>query len=198
MILRFAEWIDTIRYDHPGSYLLAWTVAIMVGMATVFVMLPDTPLLRAMGVTEFKTRTAALVNALYWSSRAAIHGKATTEKPTILYGNMEGIDSDGKLIVSVTNGTQWVHRSYALADTVIADIYGVAKHVADHRKEDARFDIYNGDQVVVWVRGAPFNVKLIEDGVATPDPKPPTDIIDIAFATYYWNIVKGKPGENKS
>jgi len=58
--------------------------------------------------------------------------------------------------------------------------------------ENARFDIYGQEQVVTWIRNTPLNVKLIEAGVAKPDPKPPTNIFDLAFATYYWGIAKGR------
>lgn len=192
-----ANWADNLRYDHPGTYRALWVAGIVTAGFIVFFMFPDSPLFRAMGVTGAQKRVSALGNALYWSSRAAMNNKSSSDKPRVLYGNMEGVSRDGKLILTVPNGSQWVRYNFALADTVITDIYGVAQRVGALRLEDAKFEVYLGDQAVVWVRGVPFNVKLIEDGVATPDPSPPTDIIDLAFATYYWNIVKGKPAGGK-
>lgn len=192
--MRVADWVDTLHYDHPGLYRGLLVSAVIMVIGITFLMLPDSPLLRAMGIMGVQKRVAAFSNALYWSSRAAVNGKSSsTNKPIVRYGNMEGIDSAGKLIVTVPNGTQWVRYNITLADIVITDIYGVAQQVGALRLEDARFEIYHDNQAVIWVRGVPFNVKLIEAGVAKPDPTPPTDIVDTAFATYYWGIAKGKP-----
>lgn len=191
--MKLSDAIDTLRFDHPGAYRSLLAACIGAAVVITFLMLPDSPLLRAMGITGMQKRVTALSNALYWSTRAALNAKSSTEKPIVLYGNMEGIDQAGKLIVIAPSGSQWVRHSLALADTVITDLYGVAQQVGALRLEDAKFEVYHGDQAVIWVRGVPFNVKLIEAGVAKPDPSPPTDIVDIAFATYYWGIAKGKP-----
>lgn len=191
-----ADWIDALRFDHPGVYRAVWVTSAAALAISGFFMLPDSPMLRAMGVVGVQKRVGALTNAVYWSSRAAMNNNSATDKPDVLYGNMEGVDSTGKLIVTVSDGNKWVRHYFALADIVITDIYGVAQQVGALRLEDAKFEVYRGDQVVVWVRGVPFNVKLIEAGVAKPDPTPPTDIVDTAFATYYWGIAKGNPNPN--
>jgi hypothetical protein len=36
---------------------------------------------------------------------------------------------------------------------------------------------------------------LIEAGYAIPDPNPPTNIVDIAFSTYYWRLFHGTKAE---
>jgi len=198
MMDRIGEWVDTLRFDHPAAYRGVVAVFVLVVIGIAFLMLPKSPMLQAMGVTGIQKRASALSNAIYWSSRAALNGKSSTEKPITLYGNMEGIDRDGKLIVTVSAGNKWVRYSWVLADTVITDIYGVAQQVGALRLEDAKFEVYRREQAVVWVRGVPFNVKLIEAGLATPDPTPPTDIVDVAFATYYWGIVRGIPTGGKS
>jgi hypothetical protein len=105
---------------------------------------------------------------------------------------MGGIDKNGKLVILTPDGDRFVQSTVRIADTRLTNLYGAAGAVADARTADARFDIYNNDEVVVWIRSAPFNVKLIEDGLAVPDPRPPTNIVDKAFATYYWRIWKGE------
>lgn len=187
-----SNWLDTLRYDHRGLYRGLVAVIVMFVLGLAFLALPDSPMLGAMGVTGVKKRFSAFSNALYWSSRTAVNNKASADSPSVFYGNMEGVDQAGKLIVTVPNGSKWVRHYFALADIVITDIYGVAQQVGALRLEDAKFEVYSVDQAVVWVRGVPFNVKLIESGVAKPDPIPPTNIVDIAFATYYWGIAKGK------
>jgi len=187
-----SNWLDTLRYDHRGLYCGLVAVVVMFVLGLVFLTLPDSPMLQAMGVTGVQKRLSAFSNALYWSSRTAVNNKASADRPSVFYGNMEGVDQAGKLIVTVPNGSKWVRHYFALANIVITDIYGVAQQVGALRLEDAKFEVYSDDQAVVWVRGVPFNVKLIESGVAKPDPTPPTNIVDIAFATYYWGIAKGK------
>lgn len=188
-----ADWIDALRYDHPYIYRVGMSISISVVVLLGFLFLPESPMLRAMGVTGFQTRVSAFTNALYWSSRARMNGKSTTDTPKVFYGNMEGVDASGKLIVTVAEGGHWVRHLLCVADVVLTDIYGVAWQVGALRLEDAKFEVYRDDQAVIWVRGVPFNVKLIEAGVAKPDPTPPTNIVDVAFATYYWGIAKGKP-----
>lgn len=187
------DWLDTLRYDHPRAWRTLWAGCITTVLFIGFLLLPSSPMLRAMGVTSVQERISAFSNALYWSSRAALNANQSMDKPHILYGNMEGIDRAGKLIITASSGDKWVRYNLALADIVILDLYGVAQQIGTLRLEDAKFEVYGDDQAVVWVRGVPFNVKLIEAGVAKPDPTPPTDIVDVAFATYYWGIAKGRP-----
>ena len=191
--MQFGDWIEEIRYDHPVAYRTLCAIFVGAAIIIMFLMLPATPMLRAMGITGLQVRASALSNALYWTVRATLSNRPTPdEKPVIIYGNMEGVASDGRIIVTAPRGNQWVRLRLVVADTVITNIYGVAKQVGDLRLNDAKFEVYRGDQAVIWVNGVPLNVKFIESGVAKPDPSPPTDIIDLAFATYYWGVVRGK------
>lgn len=186
----FREWLDNVRYDHPGLY---GVLLVSVGTMTVFVcfmLLPESPLLKAMGVSGLQTRISATTNGLYWSTRATFNSAGDGEAVQV-FGNVEGIDKSGKLIVSVPEGAQWIRRLLTLANAEVVDLYGVAQIVGSLRTENARFEIYPTDRAVVWIRGAPLNVKLIEAGVAKPDPNPRTNIFDLAFAAYYWSIAKG-------
>jgi len=190
-----AEWLDNLRYDHPGLYRALMVALGAVSFIVVFMLLPDSPLLRAMGITGLQKRVSAAVNGVYWSTRAMFHSNVAFEHKK-LYGNVDGIDQSGKIIITVPQGDKWVRRSFALANIEITDLYGIAQIVGSLRTENARFEIYGDGYVVVWIRDAPLNVRLIEAGVANPAPRPPTNVFDLAFAAYYWGIAKGKNGQN--
>lgn len=191
MMGRVADWLDALRYDHPGLYRV-----LLVGVATsalfaTFMLLPDSPLMRAIGISSIQARVAATANGIYWSARGVINPSGTGDHHQV-WGSVDGVDQSGKLIVTVPQGKDWVRQTVTLANVEILDLYGVAQIVGSLRLESARFDIYEGQQCVVWIRNTPFNVKLIEAGVAKPASKPPTNIFDLAFATYYWTRAKGK------
>ena len=193
---RFREWFETLRYENPARlWMLVATCAAACTLAAL-AMAPSTAFVRAVGIQEWQMRGGALLRAAYWAGRAAINA-ASDERPSRRYGSMEGVDGAGNLIASLPEGARWVSTRYRFADLTIMDVAGVARQVALRRGEDARFEIYRGDQVVVWLGGQPFNIALIDAGVAEPDPHPPTNIVDIAFATYYWNVARGLRGNSK-
>lgn len=186
------DWIEGFRMDHPvmfrGGVALGVAGLLIVG----FLALPDAPVFRASGVTAVQKRVAAVRHAVYWSARAALHSTSKVMEPKVLYGNLDGVDADGQLVVSSATGAKWAQHKVAFADVLITDVGGVAQQVAGLRFENARLELYPDNQAVVWIRSVPLNVTLVEAGVARPDPTPPTDIVDSAFATYYWSLVKGK------
>lgn len=184
------ERLENLRYDHPGLYGSMLLVTILVSIFACFLLLPDAPLLRAVGVTGIQKRLSAATNGVYWSVRAELNG-ADDSQSVQLYGAVEGIDTDGKLIVSIPQGDKWIQRKLSLANTEMIDPYAAAQIVGSLRTENARFEIYPVDRAVVWIRNTPLNVKLIETGAAKPDPNPRTNIFDMAFASYYWSIANG-------
>lgn len=184
------QWLDNLRYDHPGSHGVLVVVVATATLAACFMMLPQSPLFVAIGVSGTQLRVSAATNGVYWSTRALLHA-AADGVPTQVFGNVDGVDKSGKLIVSIPDRSKWVHRQLVLANADVVDLYGFAQIVGALRTENARFEIYPGERAVVWIRGAPLNVKAIEAGVATPDPNPRTNIFDLAFAAYYWTIAKG-------
>lgn len=184
------EWLDNLRYDHPGMYGVLLTLVGSFVLFVCFLLLPDTPLLRAVGINGLQKKMSASANGVYWSARATFHSAGSGESVQF-FGAVEGIDKNGKLIASIPQGTEWSRRNLTLANTEVTDLYGVAQIVGSLRTENARFEIYPGDRAVVWIRNAPLNVKLIEAGVAKPDPNPRTNIFDMAFASYYWTLAKG-------
>lgn len=185
------DFFENLRYDRPVLFRILVISASVAVIASVFAALPQNDFFRTIGVTKAQMRCSALYRAAFWHTRAVLHQDSEGDKPRVVYGNMVGIDKNGQLVILTPSGDKFVHSTVRLADTTLVDLYGAAAAVAKESTADARFDIYNENEVVVWVRSAPFNVKLIEDGHAKPDPRPPTNIVDKAFAAYYWRIWKG-------
>lgn len=188
----FLDFLDNLRYDRPGLFALLVLAGVGLLLAAMFMAFPATPAARAIGVTTLQERVRAVANAGYWGARALLN-RSGDETPQRRFGNIEGVDPKGSVIVTQVEGAEWVQRLYGVADAQLTDLAGAARVLSAYRTENARLDIYPGDQAVLWVRGVPVNVKLIEAGVARPDPNPPTNIVDLAFATYYWRIAKGTP-----
>lgn len=185
------EFLENLRYDRPILFRgLVVTVSVVV-FASMFASLPENEFFRTIGVTKAQKRCGALYHAAFWHMRAVLHQDSEGDKPHVVYGNMVGIDKNGQLVILTPSGDKFVQSTVRLADTALVDLYGAAASVAKESTADARFDIYNDKEVVVWIRSAPFNVQLIEEGHAKPDPRPPTNIVDKAFAAYYWRIWKG-------
>jgi len=191
---RLIEWWNRLRYDRPVALMVLLGLTATAGIVVSFLWLPDVPILRAIGIAGLQQRCNAAINGVVWSTRAAFHQRGS-EEHTQIFGNVEGIDKTGKLIATVAKGSVWAHYDLTLANIQVTDLYGVAKIVGGLRSENARFDIYRQGQAVVWIRNAPLNLRLIEAGVAKPDPNPPTNIFDQAFATYYWGVAKGRDVE---
>ncbi|MGE4371122.1 MAG: hypothetical protein AB7E12_15745 [Burkholderiaceae bacterium] len=185
------DWLDTLRYDYPRLFRVVVIVILLIMLAGGFMMIPDGSMARAIGITDVQQRVSATVNGIYWSTRALAHQDGP-EQHVQLYGNIEGIDESKKLVVSIPVNDQFQQRSFQLANTEIVDVYGAVHTVGALRQETARFDVYDGNNVVVWIRGTPLNVRLIEAGVARPAPKPPSNIFDRAFAAYYWRLAKAQ------
>jgi multidrug efflux pump subunit AcrA (membrane-fusion protein) len=158
-------------------------------------LLPPSSFLQAIGVTSIQRRVSAFGNAVFWKTQAIRHTVDPSIRPVTTYGNVVGLDHTLKLISSVPEGSKYVRHTFAVADVDITDKYGAAAAVALIREEAVKFDVYPPDQAVVWVRGTPFNIKLIEAGYAKPDPNPPTGIVDDAFAAYYWRLFKGESND---
>lgn len=185
------ELIETLIYDYPRLFRTVVTLFAAALLLFVFMLLPPAPVFRAIGVTGIQTRISALYYAGFWRVRAMTNRSAVISKSDVEFGTMAGLDRSGRVIVSVPSGATYLLKTYQIADVKITDLYGAASVIGQLRTEDAKLEIYSPDQVVIWVRGAPFNVKLIESGHAVPDPSPPTNIVDDAFSTYYWRIFWG-------
>jgi hypothetical protein len=189
------DFVDNFRYDHPGVFRTVLAVLICTVLVFGFISLPQSPLMRAVGITAAQKKVMALYYAIFWQLRAETGQPDPDARFEVKYGSMAGLDSSGKLIVSVPSGDRFVQSTVNLADVKLTDLYGTASLIGHFRTEDAKFEIYGGNQAVVWIRNVPFNVKVIEAGFAIPDPNPPTNIVDAAFATYYWRMFNGTEKE---
>jgi len=185
------EFISNFRYDYPIPFKTVVAIFSFVFLLLLFMAIPNAPLMNVIGVTAGQKKVNALYFATFWSVRSYMHDAATAQKEKSLFGSMIGVDVNGNLIISIPVGEKFEQYSVRIADAKLVDLYGVAAMVGTLRTESAIFDFYPNNEVVVWIRGTPFNVKLIESGFAVPEPTPPTIIVDRAFATYYWRIFNG-------
>ncbi|TRZ66933.1 MAG: hypothetical protein D4S02_06005, partial [Rhodocyclaceae bacterium] len=182
MMVRAPDWFDALRYDRPGWFRVLLVGVVGIAWLVAFMLLPELPVLRVMGVSAAQERVKAVPQGIMWSARALLHQRGPGDS-RLVYGNVEGIDSRGRLIATVAIGSNWEHLPLTLANIVITDVYGAARIVGGVRGENARLEVYAREHVVVWIRNVPLNLKLIEAGVAKPDPLPPSNIFDQAFAT---------------
>jgi hypothetical protein len=185
------DFFENWRFDHPFLFRATIGISLTSAALVIFMSIPSSPLMAVLGVTAGQQKLAALYYTSFWHLRAATNQSAEAKLIKSIYGTMVGIDRTGQLVISTPVGDRFVQSTVHIADVSVTNLYGAADMIAGMRGEDAKFEYYPGDQVVVWVRGAPFNVKLIEAGHAKPDPNPPTNIVDKAFAIYYWRIFNG-------
>jgi hypothetical protein len=191
--------VEDIRYEHPRLYFGVVGSALASFLLFVFFSLPTNPFMTSVGINGAQQKAFALGSALFWESQAIMHKKSDETKPSkSIWASLAGLDKDGRLLVSVPDKASWKIEAIRVADTRITDIYGAVGLINQYKSEDALLDYYRDDQVVIWIRNVPFNVKLIEAGFAVPDPNPPTNIVDRAFASYYWYIFKGEKREQSS
>lgn len=184
------DFIESVRYDYPILFRSVVGIISLTVLVVVFMSLPATPLMRAIGVSTAQKKVSSLYYAGFWYVRASTNAEGL-QALQITYGNIIGLDKDGSLVISVPVNGKFEQSKVLIADTKLTDLYGAAALVGQFRTEDAKFEIYEGRQAVIWIRDVPFNVKLIEAGYAVPDPNPPTNIVDKAFATYYWRNFNG-------
>ncbi len=191
------ELLNALRYDFQRPIRAFYLCTIAVLLAIAFMTAPVTPLMAALGMSEAQVRTAAFFNAIYWHSRALLNKEGGAVASLTKYGSMVGIDQRGNLVVSVPEGSRFVTERLQIADIRITDLLGSAVLIHEYKHQDARIEIYPENQAVIWVKEVPINIRLIEKGHAAPDPNPPTNIVDKAFASYYWRIFQGEPSETE-
>lgn len=184
--------VSEFRFEYPRLFRLSLGLLLLGAVLAGFLAVPVNDLTRTIGLTRAQEMTRALHYALRWQFRAWIHPTGAPAPPRRLFGNVLGIEADLRLIASVAAETTYQHRYFEVADAKIVDLLGTARFLAQHRLDEATFEVYAGNQAVIWLNGQPLNVLLVELGLAIPDPNPPTNIVDQTFAAYYWSIVKGK------
>lgn len=175
-------------------------VYVLGGVLLVFVLfmsIPRTLTTEWIGIPEVQDRIRSAQAAAYWYTRSRLVPREGELKDKPQYGQMEGLTSDGRLVLRIADGAEWRKIALPFAGIKLVDLYRSAIHVRALSGTSARFDIYEEPReqsrfsVVVWVHQKPVNLGLVEEGVARPEPKPVTSIMDIAYAHYYWQRALG-------
>ena len=170
------------------------------GGAVVFILfmsIPRTLTTEWIGIPEVQDRIRSAQAAAYWYTRSRLVPREGRLMDKPQYGQMEGLTSDGRLVLRIADGAEWRQMALPFAGISLVDLYRSAIHVRALSGTSARFDIYDEPReesrysVVVWVHQKPVNLGLVEEGVAKPEPKPVTSIMDIAYAHYYWQQALG-------
>ncbi|CAN7751291.1 hypothetical protein [Duganella sp. LjRoot269] len=180
---------EDFKYESPNLYRLAVGGGITAVVIFALALFPDGEFARASGIRHMQIKTGALKSALYWETRAMFH-PSDVSVPEVGFGFLQGIEYDARVVASVPVDSAYVMKRYQLADIKVTNLVGTANMLAALRTTDATLNVY-GDRVVVWIDEKPLNVTMIESGLAVPDPNPPTNIVDKAFAAYYWRIFNG-------
>lgn len=181
--------LDDLRFDHPKVFYSGVFILGVGLFMAVFFLLPQSQFFEATGVSSAQRRALALKNSAYWYSRSIIHASTEELHFDTRFGHV--IDYRDGLRASIPDGEEFDEVKFLFADVVVTSELEVNQIVQAVRLKDAKFEVYGDNKVVVWIEGKPLNISLIEAGAARPDPDPPTNIVDVAFASYYWNKFKG-------
>lgn len=190
--------LNKLRYTHPAvaTATLITVLIILISMLIVmFGWLRTSEFAKATGIADSANRAYALREALYWSGRAMLHHEAdnSATMPVRVYGTIAGLTEKGLIVAKIYEGAEIQTRDVRLADVKLANPAQYAQEVLAVRDMNAEFDIYSpSEEVVVWMNRKPWNVHLIVCGAMHPDERPPTNIVDKAFAEYYWRLTKGE------
>jgi len=96
---------------------------------------------------------------------------------------------DVVLSIPVAEKFQQVEVTLANLDKETIDPRQMWSVVSQIKGQSAKVDVYPDGRSVVWIRGLPLNLKVIEEGAARPETNPVTNIVDKAFAQYYWAMI---------
>lgn len=182
-----------------GKYLLL-SVAGAVMTVVVFMLIPRTAMTEWLGVGMYQDRLIAVQNGVFWQVRSVFAPSEGEKIGDPLFGRIEGLTEDGRVVLKIANGRKWLSVARPLAGVEIRDNYRAAMHLRSLKDITAQIDMYaastegNSQSAVVWVRGRPVNLVLVEDGLARPEPNPETSITDAAYAAYYWRLARGLGG----
>ncbi len=189
------EWFDDFREARP---VLAWsalsTGVLSIGIA-LFMAIPASPMFQAVGATEVQLRIRAAGQSIYWGYRVAL-GRSALERPQTIYGTITGANNQGMVLMSVRVGDGFQIEEIKLANlqSETVDFSRLWTLVEQVRNQNARVEMYPDGRSVVWIKGQPLNLMAIEAGAAKPETNPLTNIVDKAFASYYWNVIwRGEP-----
>lgn len=169
-----------------------------------FMLIPEMVLTEWLGITSMQQKVVNLQNALFWDIRSRLFsGVEQNQQIKEEYGQLLGMIRTGDVALNVADGDEWEKKGYVMAGIRIRDVYRSAVTVGALRDTTIKVDVYPSLQekkrsVVIWAHGTPVNLALIEDGHAVPEPRPVTNIMAKAYASYYWRLVKkgGMPAKS--
>lgn len=181
-----------LRYEKVWLFWCLQAISLVVVLYLALSLLMESALADAMGLTKMKMRVSAFREAMYWQCRVWKNASLPVQSPVRYYGFINKAEPDGQLLITVVENDKYVLREVTLANLTDIRVDGLAAAAAMRRRADAVFDIYPGKRAVVWIEGQPWNVMLISAKLARPTPAPPTNVVDKAFAEYFWAKVNGK------
>jgi len=112
--------------------------------------------------------------------------------------NIEGFTNDGHIAIRIYDENGGISTVTAeLADLNVTNKHAAAVLVKNYFRQQAEVDYYEYEKdgelhrcVVVWLPdGRPLNLLLIEEGLATPTIKPPTNIVNKLMVAYYKGLL---------
>lgn len=132
-------------------------------------------------------------NWLYWEYRSMRYdGVDSVHSPVRnAWANLDGMSQDGAVVLRVYEPSGPKQIKAYLADLDLKDKIKAARYINALNKASIKVDYYqldtdSTDYVVIWIDGdTPLNQTLIEQGIASPIDRPPTNIINTMMARYY-------------
>lgn len=105
------------------------------------------------------------------------------------HGHLEGATRDGEVVYTFyRNGDTYEFKS-ELINTIILNKKRLNDKIEDIDYNRARIEVYANGETLVWLQDQPFNLLLINAGIAKPHPRPPTNMVDKFYADYYWSLL---------
>jgi hypothetical protein len=175
-----------LKYEKPFLFKIINLLIIVCILLFFFTSLPNTNFTRALGVVSGQERFFALRNAVYWKSRELLNRKLEN-RFSIIYGFIVRVDRNGLATFNIPTDDSFVEKNFLLADLKVKNVDGINNFFKNEVRRNVKLEIV-GEAVIIYKDGVPLNLKFIENGFAIPDPNPPSNIVDGAFARYYWNL----------
>lgn len=143
----------------------------------------------------------ALGKYIKWEIRAQIYDGPDKHSETPaehFVAEILGVTSDGHVVFTRGSENGTVQVEAELADLNILDLEGTTKIINRYKGKRVFVDYYqyeeNGvihDCVVIWDEfEAPINVEVVERHFAEPIEKPPTNVVNMLMASYFWKVFK--------
>lgn len=148
--------------------------------------------LNASGATSKLEQIVYLKNAIAYEVRALKNRKYSEGMMLPLkrrYGEIIGVHKDGRVEYEYYKENSVIRKSSSLVNLKVINSFKIAERVQSLAHNKAVFDIYKNGDILIWMKGQPLNLLFVNNGYATPDPTPATNMVDRLFAEYYWRLL---------